>query len=139
MKQVWYLAHPVSGTPEELEANLANAVTWIKWLTLNVPERVYIAPWIAEVTAFQGAGEEIDAAFYDRVLEDDCDVVRHTDGILLVGGRISRGMQIERNAAWDHDLPVADYSGVRSPPPSGEPSRALRELLLSDWRDDIGP
>lgn len=78
MKEVYYVAHPVSG---DIDANIANVLDWIRWLTVNEPSRVYIAPWVAEVKAFQGRGQDITPEFYDRVLADDCDVVRHLDGI----------------------------------------------------------
>lgn len=78
MKQVYYVAHPVSG---DIGANVKNVISWIRWLTIHEPSRVYIAPWVAEVQAFQGQEEGITPDFYDRVLADDCDVVRHLDGI----------------------------------------------------------
>lgn len=116
-KEVWYVAHPVSG---DVKGNVANVIQWIRWLTINEPSRVYIAPWVAEVQAFDQdiGGAEPDAAFYDRVLADDCDVVRHCDGILLVGGKVSRGMALERDAARDAGKCVVDRSDLRTPPPS---------------------
>ncbi len=128
MKDIWYLAHPVSGA---IEDNVANALNWIKWLSLNVPERIYIAPWIAEVQAHQSEGEDIDPAFYDRVLADDCTIVRRCDGILLVGGKVSRGMGLELMAARDSNGFVQDQSHWREPPREGPPTRLLREILLS--------
>lgn len=114
-KEVWYVAHPVSG---DVKGNIQNVIRWIHWLTLNDPSRVYIAPWVAEVQAFDKdiGGAEPDAAFYDRVLADDCDVVRHLDGVLMVGGKVSRGMALERQAALDAGLKVVDLSPLREPP-----------------------
>jgi hypothetical protein len=127
-KQVWYLAHPVTGDPE---GNVKNAIAWIQWLTIACPERVYIAPWVAEVTAF--FGQDVDQAFYDRVLADDCDVVRKLDGVLLVGGRISKGMALEAAAAEAAGKPVHDVSWARSPPRQwGAACTALRESLGLD-------
>lgn len=110
-KEVFYVAHPVSG---DITANVNNVISWIKWLTLNDPSRIYIAPWVAEVLAFQGAGDEIDAGFYDRVLADDVTVVRKLDGILMVGGTISRGMGIERDGARPGTT-IQDWSYARTP------------------------
>lgn len=84
MKKVFYIAHPVSG---DVKGNIAKVLAWVKWLTAVDPSRVYIAPWVAEVLAFDD-GQEIDPAFYDRVLSDDEDVVRHLDGVLICGGRL---------------------------------------------------
>lgn len=84
MKKVIYLAHPVSG---DVRSNVEKALGWIRWLTKVDPSRVYIAPWIAEVTAFIDQ-DPVDPEFYDRVLSDDEDVVRHLDGVLIAGGRL---------------------------------------------------
>lgn len=110
MKKVFYLAHPVTGDPL---GNCDKASAWIKWLTLNEPSRVYIAPWVAEVRAF--AEENALPEFYDRVLADDQEVVRHCDGIMLVGGRISRGMQLELDAAREAGKEEIDWSDMMSP------------------------
>lgn len=83
MKQVIYIAHPVSG---DVRANVDKVLGWVRWLTKVDPSRVYVAPWVAEVLAFVDEGD-IDPAFYDRVLGDDEDVVRHLDGVLICGGR----------------------------------------------------
>lgn len=109
-KEVFYVAHPVSG---DIQANIDNVVAWIKWLTLNDPSRVYVAPWVAEVMAFKDMGE-LDPAFYDRVLQDDVTVLRKLDGILMVGGKISRGMGIERDGMRP-GMTLQDWSYARTP------------------------
>jgi hypothetical protein len=106
VKEVYYLAHPVSGDPE---GNAHKAIAWIHWLTLNDPDRVYIAPWVAEVLAFKADIGTLDRTFYDRVLADDQDVVRKLDGILLVGGTISYGMSLELDAALAAGKKVIDW------------------------------
>lgn len=109
-KPVFYMAHPVTG---DIEENVRNAIKWIRWLTLEHPDRVYIAPWIAEVQAFLTT--KMTPEFYDRVLSDDEEVVRHCDGILLVGGRISVGMARECDAAIAARKPMIDWHEYRSP------------------------
>lgn len=116
-KQVFYVAHPVSGN---IDVNIANTVRWIHWLTHHDPSRVYIAPWVAEVLAFRDdplvvQDNQATKDFYDRVLEDDKAVVRKLDGILLVGGRISEGMRRETEAAREAGLWVQDWSYARTP------------------------
>lgn len=116
MKPVYYVAHPVTGDPE---GNAYKAIAWIHWLTLNDPSRVYVAPWVAEVLAF--ARENAAPEFYARVLADDQDVVRHLDGVLMVGGKVSRGMALESDAARERSLPIIDWSRYSTPEevPSG--------------------
>lgn len=118
-KKVYYLAHPVSGNPT---GNAYKAIEWIRWLTLNHPQKVFVAPWVAEVLAF--AGEVIDPAFYDRVLSDDEEVVRHLDGILLVGGTISTGMARECDAALAAGKAIVDWHQYVAP------SDVPREFVL---------
>lgn len=129
-KAVWYVAHPVSG---DHEGNARNAIAWIKWLVLNDPTRVYIAPWVAEVLAFSDA--VMTPEFYDRVLCDDEEVVARLDGILLVGGRVSTGMARELEAARESYLDVLDLTRFVSPPADDTPeAEALRKTLAThDW------
>lgn len=108
-KPVFYVAHPVSG---DVKTNIENVIQWIRWLTLNDPSRVYIAPWVAEVQAFMG--DVVEPGFYDRVLRDDVTVVRKLDGILMVGGTISRGMGIERDGMRE-GMTLQDWSYARTP------------------------
>lgn len=110
MKEVFYVAHPVTG---DARGNALKAVAWIKWLVDKDPRRVYIAPWVAEVLAY--ADITCSPEFYDRVLTDDEEVVRRLDGILLVGGRISNGMQRELDAAFAAGKHIVDWSDYATP------------------------
>lgn len=113
-KHVFYVAHPVTTDNRyTIEENLRNVIGWIRYMTLADPSRVYIAPWVAEVQAF--LDENMDPAFYDRVLSDDEEVVRHLDGILLIGGKVSTGMARELAAARDAGKMVIDWSSYRTP------------------------
>jgi hypothetical protein len=111
MKEVFYVAHPVSG---DAEANAYRAIDWIRWLTTHDPTRVYVAPWVAEVLAFVDDGP-INKDFYARVLEDDVEVVKRLDGILLVGGHISFGMTKEIDAALAKGKKLIDWSSFKTP------------------------
>lgn len=137
-KKVFYVAHPVSGDPL---GNCDKVCAWIKWLTLNVPEHIFIAPWVAEVRAF--ADENALPEFYDRVLADDQEVVRHCDGILLVGGKVSRGMQLELDAARATNkliINVAGWDRVPSGPlEDGAHAMVLRGRLLPGRIDTETP
>jgi hypothetical protein len=110
VKEVFYVAHPVSG---DAKGNAFKAIEWVRWLTLNDPSRVYVAPWVAEVLAF--VDDVIEPSFYDRVLADDQDVVRHLDGVLLVGGTLSRGMALECDAAIAAGKRIIDWHQFASP------------------------
>ena len=115
-KEVWYLAHPVSGDPV---GNAMRAVQWLRWLTERDCGRIYIAPWVATVLAFSHLdlsspgpdGQQTWVSF----VEDDEEIVRRTNGILLVGGRVSPGMARECAAAVAAGLSVVDWSMHATP------------------------
>ncbi len=114
MKPIIYVAHPVSG---DVWGNVDRTLKWLRWLTEVDPSRIYIAPWVGEVLAHLDL-DPIPADFYDRVLSDDEEVVRRLDGILLVGDRMSNGMQREWAAAKIAGKKVYDMVGLVHPPPS---------------------
>lgn len=132
-KKILYVAHPVSGDPR---GNCERAQKWLRWLTLNDPEVIYVAPWMPEVLAFMEVEKnktfsESHPDFWDRILTDDETVVRKLDGILLVGGRISPGMRRELNAALDEGKQVVDWHCYETPdevPEGWLPGRAARGL-----------
>lgn len=120
-KEVWYVAHPVSG---DWRGNCERVKEWVRWLIEADPTRVYVAPWVAEVEAW--GDREVPSGFYDRVLADDCEVVRRLDGLVAVGGRWSTGMMREAECARANDIPVADWT--RYELPGDVPSGARPEV-----------
>lgn len=111
MKPVIYVAAPVTGDPI---GNAHRAIRWVKWFVLADPARVYIAPWVGEVLGF--GEEKLHASFYQRVLDDDCDVIkRATDGLVGVGGKWSGGMLQERATARAVHRPVLDMTQYIEP------------------------
>lgn len=60
-----------------------------------------------------------DPAARARGLEHDCNVVKRCDGLVLVGGRMSSGMAIERGAAESHGRDVVDLTHLGDEPPAG--------------------
>ncbi len=111
-KPIIYIAHPVSAglTPKE---NALNTLQWVKWFVDNDPRRIYIAPWVAEVQAFLDV--KVSPEFYQRVLDDDCDVVLRMDGIVGVGGQWTRGMLQERATARAANRDILDMTRFLRP------------------------
>lgn len=129
-KPVLYLAHPVSG---DMRGNARRAIDWIRWFHERHPEVIVVAPWVAEVLAF--ADSKPDAAGpcatcpgnFERVIPDDEEIVRHLDGVVMVGGRVSPGMARERDAALAAGLCVINMTHyVR--PEDVEPDHELEVL-----------
>lgn len=112
MKPIIYVAHPVStGDPVE---NAYKAIRWVKWFIAQDSSRIYVAPWVAEVLGF--AGEKSDANSYQRVLDDDCEVVGVLHGVVGTGGEgWTKGMAQERATARARHQPVLDLTGFREP------------------------
>ena len=110
-KPIVYLAHPVGKTPL---ANAFNAAKWLRWFITNDPSRIYVAHWIGEVLAFP---EETGEAHrdYEASLSDDVEVLCKFDEIVLVGGKISNGMQQELDRAKQEHKRITDMSRFTLP------------------------
>lgn len=125
-KPVIYIAHPVSGDPV---ANCDRTETWIREFIFRDPSRVYIAPWLGEVRACKDL--TVSPEFYDRVLEDDQDVVAKLDGLIAVGGKWSRGMRLEGAVAND----VMDWTVYETP--DDVPQGSWEHLIKSSFGKPI--
>ena len=110
MKAKIYLAHPVSGDPVN---NAMRATRWIRALTEKDPQRLYLAPWVAEVLGFENT--PMMPEFYQRVLDDDCEVVVTCQGLLAVGGLWTPGMLQERAVAKIAGLAILDMTRYTDP------------------------
>ena len=109
-RKLFYVAHPVSGN---VAANLQRTRRWYRWLTKTYPEHVFIAPWIVHVEEFDDSNPEERAAG----LDGDVITVKRCDGIVLVGGRLSEGMTVERGAA----TAIVDFLHLGDEPPRPGP------------------
>lgn len=106
-RQVWYMAHPVRG---DVAANVARAKRWLRFLRARFPDVAIIAPWI---TAIDAGEDDSDPAQRERGLLDCEATVERCDAIVLVGGRVSSGMQREAVVA----KLVHDWTGLGDEPP----------------------
>lgn len=106
---VFYMCHPVAApTIDGVRDNLASAKAWLQWLTENSPATV-CAPWIAAVEAALDCGVT-EAAQRERGLRDCIAIIERMDGVVLVGGRVSNGMAVERDKAVWCGLHVVDLT-----------------------------
>jgi len=110
-KIIAYLAHPVSAPDQAgIDANLANARAWLKFLVDSTSWAVS-APWMPYVEALA------EATYRERGLADDLAMLERHDLIVLVGGRISSGMELERGRAYDCGLRIVDLTSMGASPP----------------------
>lgn len=109
--RILYMAHPVGGL---VPANLARSLRWLRYLASSDPDTAYIAPWIAAIMSGEDDNDPVARA---RGLAQDVAVVKRCDGLVLVGGRVSSGMAIERDAAMTAGITVIDLTALGDEPP----------------------
>lgn len=124
MRTVLYLAHPLAG---DVPGNLARAMRWLAWARRKYPGSTIIAPWIAAIAAGE---DDSDPAQREAGLVDAEAVIPRLDGVLLVGGSISAGMERELAAAIAHGRSVIDWT-ILGPEP---PAIASHEATLAAMR-----
>ena len=97
-----YVSHPFGEDVDKLH----RAECWVTYLVRRFPA-IFWAPWIPLCRHWPSHSVEARA----RGLEFDLAAVRRSDGVILVGGCISPGMSLERDAASN----CLDASIVRTP------------------------
>jgi hypothetical protein len=112
---VAYMAHPVSG---DVPGNLARALRWLRYLSAEVGGTAFIAPWIA---ALMSGEDDSDPEVRARGLAHDVTVVKRCDCLVLVGGRVSQGMAMERDAMITTGGKVLDLTHLGEEPPRKVP------------------
>lgn len=126
-RELVYLAHPVGG---DVDGNVKRALAWLAWLRRGEPGRAIVAPWIAGILA--GENDD-DPEQRERGLLDCETTCERVDGIVLVGGRISSGMQreIER-------VKLRRWRGVRPQPGWISDLTSLGATAPGTWAHSLG-
>ncbi len=117
-----YLAHPFGGNPENLDA----AERWAAWLSLRF-DALFAVPWVALCRHWPDSGET-----RKRGLELDLAAVRHCHGMIMVGGCVSPGMQIEKAEArelWD----LSEFETPEDLVDASEESGGFEMDALAGW------
>lgn len=121
-----YLAHPVAAPSKEgVRANVEKAGRWLLWLSEKEPDRTIIAPWLT--TLLLGA-DDFNLLARERAIRASHNVIVRCDGIVLVGGRISTGMQGEINSALSVGGWISDLTSLGDEPPADGFSFATKLL-----------
>lgn len=107
-----YVAAPVGRGPERA-ANLERARRWFPWLVRQHPDDALLAPWMTYCQVLDETPEN-----RARGMRDDLEVLRHCDGIALVGGILSPGMAGELTLAHARQMTVFDYLHLGPEPPA---------------------
>lgn len=107
-----YMCHPVAG---DIPGNLARARLWLKWVVENSLEPIaVIAPWISDVEIWDDDKPMDREAGLARCRA----VIERCDEVILVGGRVSSGMDMERRHAMKHAITVVDMTAMGALPPA---------------------
>lgn len=122
-RRVFYVAHPVGG---DVDGNVKRALRWLKWLRHRDPTNTYVMPWVAGIMSGE---DDSDPAVRERGLVDCAATAALCHGIVLVGGRVSSGMERERAAVIAAGGHVFDMTRLGDEPPA--------ESSISD-RFDLG-
>ncbi len=109
MKRVAYLAAPFSGDPH---GNLERAERWVRWLMAREPDVAVQCSWMTLVRVLDD-GSPMQR---ERALAD-CETLAMTcDWIVLVGGRVTAGMERELTACIHGGGVVADLTSLGADP-----------------------
>jgi hypothetical protein len=110
-RTVLYVCHPVGG---DVDGNIKRSLRWISWLRRSFPTVTFNASWIAGILSGE---DDADPAQREAGLVDCEAVVAICHGVVLVGGRISSGMERERLAAFEVRGEIVDLTwlGVEAP------------------------
>jgi len=101
MIELVYLAAPLGA---DVDGGAARARRWLRWLIDREPDVAFSCPWLPYVDAAEpsdklgggvAAGLETLPPFRQRAFRDDLESARRCNGIVLVGGHISKGMSEE--------------------------------------------
>lgn len=120
MNRIAYLAHPVGNGPERAK-NLENVNGWFlalfhacKSIAINVPWKIYV--------------DNLTEEHRDRAMRDDLMILGTCKVIILTGGRISPGMELELRTARLQGLKVIDLTDLGYNPPRIDDERAMKAL-----------
>lgn len=112
---VLYVAHPVgAATVEGIQANVARAKRWLRWLCDHDTRHAFSMPWLPYVEALDDSNPDDRK----RGLRDQREMTKRHDGIVLVGGRLSSGMSGELTEMRDRGRPCVDLLHLGEEPPS---------------------
>lgn len=123
-RQVAYLAHPFTGDPH---GNVERARRWLAWLMEREPTVAVQCSWITL------AG--VPALTEERALVDCEALASMCDWIVLVGGRVSAGMERELTACIEGGGIVADLTSL-GPDPLGitaAQAKSVARLGALEW------
>lgn len=112
---VLYVAHPLGApTKEGIQANIARAKRWLRWLCDHDTRHAFAIPWLPYAEAL----DDLIPEHRERGLRDGKEMIKRHDGIVLVGGRMSTGMVQDNAAMRERGRPCVDLLHLGEEPPT---------------------
>ena len=108
--EVAFVAHPVRG---DLDANLARARRWLRWLISEYPDTSFNLGWEVYCRVLDDAKPEERA----RGMRDARAQLTRCDTIFVVGGATTPGMKEEVALAGSCGLAIVDLTSMGEEPP----------------------
>lgn len=114
-EKVFYVAHPLGKDHGERLLNMEKALRWLHWLITRHQGIAFMLPWYPYCMVLEETPEN-----RQRGLRDDTWMLKRCDGIVLCGGRLSPGMEVELAEARQLNMEVIDLLELGPEPPSVE-------------------
>ena len=120
--RVIYMAHHLGApTREGMLENLARAKRWYVWI-MKTFDVAIVADWIISCELFDDAVPAARALG----LSMNSALVARCDEVWLVGGRISSGMEFEKECGDELEMRIMDLTFLGVEPPDGVVPEVLR-------------
>ena len=102
--KIAYIAHPVSG---DVQGNISKIIAIVRQINLSEPDVVPFAPYIADLLALDDSVE----VERERGIKNDVHPLGagFVTELRLYGGRVSKGMQHEKELAESLGIPVIQF------------------------------
>lgn len=123
-----YLAHSYGGDP----FNLDKAESWCAQLSWSLPA-LFFAPWVPLCRQWVNVGGSLE-----RGLMLDMAAIEHSNGVLLVGGKLSVGMSKELDHARSRNIPTYDLSDVATYQDLLDDAKGYSFSMLRRWVEGLG-
>lgn len=117
-----YLAHPVGQDPEERKRNLENVSKWFLFFIEHTDWSLCV-PWYIYVT-------NLDETYRERAIRDDLTNLSRCDGIVLTGGKLTGGMQMEKGLSMMAGQKIIDLLAAGYEP--GPEALKLLQSILAE-------
>jgi len=118
--RIVYMAHPLgASTPEGVQANIARAKRWYRWIVDNFPNVAPVAPWLLTVEVL----DDFNPEHRKHGMKMNKAIIPLLHEFWMVGGRVSNGMSDESITAIEAKRRIFDLTWLGDEPPVDVPEK----------------